>query len=105
MSYIGDTIPGLTAAQQDLVELALRMAPTELHDGLCRVIATALFATSSPPYRTRDIVAAAATALANYSGIWFPDGLFPSGGSLDGAVGQQMVASTAMSGSGGMQVS
>lgn len=84
-------IPGLTSGQQQAVERLLQMAPQELHDGLCQVIGTALFsATAGPPYFTRDVVAAATTALARYSGIWFPYGLFETGGSLDGVVVQQM---------------
>ena len=97
------TIPGLTPGQQDIVDLALRMAPAELHDGLSRVIARALFsATAGPPYVTRDVVAAATTALANYSGIWFPDGLFQTGGSLDAAVTHVMATAAGLSGSGGL---
>jgi hypothetical protein len=98
------TIPGLTAGQLDIVEMTLKMAPPELHDGLCRVIAAALFITSSPPYHTRDVTVAAETAVAAYSGIWFPAGLFSTGGNLDGEAGLRMIAASGMSGAGGLQV-
>ena len=97
MTYSGKTpVPGLTDEQSAMVERLLHMASPELHAGLRAVIAAGLFAVTSPPYRTQDVVAAATTVTAR-DHVWFPD----TGGHIDATISHVMAASAALSSGAG----
>lgn len=74
--YQGNTpIPGLSDVQSAAVELALRMAEADRHDGICREIASVL-GDSGGPFSDQQVTAAIALALIRDSGIGIPTALF-----------------------------